>query len=221
MLVQRSIELTGKSTPRVHDRNLVAAGYRTSSGRGRSAPTITALDLAYHLTAVLGSEHLTDSVKTVERYRETHPVGTEGSKRPFKGCGIPLLEALPPEHDFIVGLEALFLAGAAGQLAEAAQLKAIATPRRGDGPAITVATLWPGTLGEIRLAGLASGETFAVRYGLHTPWDAGKKPTSREIDAWEKRLRQQRCATDIETLRRVSERTILGLAELLESTEES
>jgi hypothetical protein len=204
MMVQRSIELTGKSTPRVHDRNLVAAGYRTSSGRGRSAPTITALDLAYHLTAVLGSEHLTDSVKTIERYRETRPVGTEGSKRPFKGCGIPLLEALPPEHDFIAGLEALFQAAAAGQVAASS---------------ITVATLWPGTLGELRLAGLASGETYAVRYGLPTPWDAGKKPSPREIDAWEKRLRRQRGSTDIETLRRVSERTILGLAELLEPDE--
>jgi hypothetical protein len=51
-----------------HDRNLVVAGLRTKGGRGHSAATVTPLDAARLIIAVIGSFRVRDSVSTVKEF---------------------------------------------------------------------------------------------------------------------------------------------------------
>ncbi len=51
-----------------HDRNLVVSGLRTKGGRGHSAATVTPLDAARLIIAVIGSFRVRDSVSTVKEF---------------------------------------------------------------------------------------------------------------------------------------------------------
>jgi hypothetical protein len=85
-----------------HDRNLVVAGLRTFGGRGRNAPTVTPLDAARLMIAVLGSARVLDSVETVKAF-------TEATFHPLAGSPVfdPAIASLPPNHNFIEALAAL------------------------------------------------------------------------------------------------------------------
>jgi hypothetical protein len=53
-----------------HDRNLLVAGLRTKSGRGRSAPRVITLDAARLLVATLASFRTKDSVATLKQFEQ-------------------------------------------------------------------------------------------------------------------------------------------------------
>jgi hypothetical protein len=111
-----------------HDRNLVVAGLRTFGGRGRNAPTVTPLDAACLVTAILGSVRVLDSVNTVLAFERTQHVSPEEFLREMlakirtrttlgktpdepKYSPRPIFEAvtshLPRNHNFIEALAAL------------------------------------------------------------------------------------------------------------------
>jgi hypothetical protein len=84
-------------------------------------------------------------------------------------------------------------------------------------PLIEVAANTPGTVGDIRIAGVRSDVTAAVRYALPDPWDkpGGRQPSDAEIDAWEAKVKQHRTGGDFRLCGVISERTILHIAEAL------
>jgi hypothetical protein len=102
-----------------HDRNLIVAGLRTKSGRGRSAPEVTPLDAARLLVATLGSIRTKDSVATVKQFERAI---FEPPDRPkvidFRGYKLGVdadtqiemdsaIASLPHTHNFIEALAAL------------------------------------------------------------------------------------------------------------------
>jgi hypothetical protein len=116
-----------EATVTQHDRNLVVAGLRSKSGRGRSAAKVTARDAAVLLTAVLGSHRVKDSVETVSRYVDTqehrvwlqkhYPEDLEGRKaNVWEDFCIPEMAALPLGHSFIDAVECLITLSADGKL---------------------------------------------------------------------------------------------------------
>lgn len=206
-----------EATVVVHDRNLVIAGLRSKGGRGRSAAQVTERDAAHLLTAILASAQVRDSVHSVKRYGKTRPHRHTSSADGYKRSGIKELAQLPAEHSFIDALEALIAAAASGTLATAihaarpeAQGQKIPVPAL-----IEVAALTPGTIGDIRIAGLGERLSVNVRYAQPTPWDASDKPTQRDVAAWEAKLKKQQPRTDLEQYRRVSAQTIYKLGEAL------
>jgi hypothetical protein len=202
----------------VHDRNLVIAGLRSKGGRGRSAAAVTARDAANLLTAVLGSGLVKDSVASVERYAETRPQRATSSETLYSTIGLKDLSGLPASHSFVDGLEALIASAANGSLAGwlANQAKGTRARKIDVAPQIEVSALTPGTLGNIRISGI-NAMTADVRYALPDPWAKrrSKPPPKKEIDAWEARSRQYGVETDLEQYRRISAKTILGIAEAL------
>jgi|SRR5215813_10632590 len=196
-------EATGlpHSTVVFHDRYLVAAGLRTKGARGINAPNVTACDGAHLLTAILASAEVRDSVQSVKRYEKTRPNRTSSGTDGFKRCGIKELAQLPPRHSFLDALEALLMAAASGTMPKSA--------------VVEVAALTPGTIGDIRLAGLGNKSTVHVRYAEPSPWDSKKEPSAREVAAWEAKMKKHQAATDLEQYRRVSARTIFTLGESL------
>jgi hypothetical protein len=203
-----------EATVVVHDRNLVVAGLRSKGGRGRSAAQVTERDAANLLTAILASAQVRDSVDSVKRYSKTKPHRHTSSADGYKKSGIKELAELPTGHSFIDALEALIAAAASGTLAEA--IHADAQGLRVSAPAlIEVAALTPGTIGDIRIAGLGDRLSVNVRYAQPTPWDASSKPTQRDVAVWEAKMRKQHPRTDLEQYRRISARTIYKLGEAL------
>jgi hypothetical protein len=85
-----------------HDRNLVVAGLRTTGARGRNAPSVTPLDAARLLVAVLASVRTKDSVDTVRAFEKTRFEAERTSK--FFDQAIL---ALPPSHNLIEAITAL------------------------------------------------------------------------------------------------------------------
>jgi hypothetical protein len=212
-----------KTTPLVHDRHLVVAGLRSKHGRGRGAAKVTPADAARLLVAILGSATLEDSVRTVRRYAATRVAASENGGVPYARLGIAELERLPKEHSFIDAIEALIASAAAGSLAETMDewREGTRATRAMVAPLIEVSLLVVGTLGGLRIAGVKDGRTAAVRYALPsaTPRNGGKRPSGRELDAWAAAARASRGDSDYERSGRVSERTILRLADLLAPTE--
>lgn len=203
----------------VHDRNLVIAGLRSKGGRGLSAAKITARDVAHLLVALLASALVKDSVHSVRRYAATTPQAPASSPKLYHGLGIDELSHLPADHSFIDALEALTTSAAVGSLS-----KLDATGRsHAKGkivhpmPHIEVAALTPGTLGDIRISGAGKGVSRSVRYGLPDPWqpEANRKPSKTELKTWEATVKANRMESDFEQYRRVSEKTILRVAQLL------
>ncbi len=212
-----------KSTPLVHDRHLVVAGLRSKHGRGRGAARVTPGDAARLLVAIMGSATLEDSVATVERYAATEAAASEAGGHPYAGLGIAELERLPRDHSFIDAIEALIASAAAGSLAAMMDEWRAGTraTRVMVAPLIEVSVLVVGTLGELRIAGVKEERTAAVRYTRPVPASrkGGKRPSGRELDAWAAAARASRGDSDYERSGRVSERTILRLAELLAPAE--
>src|SRR5262245_42893013 len=102
-----------------HDRNLVIAGLRETSGRGRNAAKVTARSSAIVLTSVVAAYRAKDSVRAVEGYLNTQesdsyfkkhlPDLLEAGKNPnvWEDFGITELTTLSLEHSFIDALEVL------------------------------------------------------------------------------------------------------------------
>jgi hypothetical protein len=124
-----------------HDRNLAIGGLRTMGGRGRSAPTVTPIDAARLLVATLGSMRNKDSVATVKAFEQTTYelpasleeltarlrnenavlLGREPAMLPtFTRTFDPVIDGLPPDHNFIEGVAALIeeASGPVGDRAE-------------------------------------------------------------------------------------------------------
>ena len=118
-LIKMVAAATGTPEPTVtqHDRNLFSAGLRTKGGRGRSAATVTALDAARLLTAVLGSEQVKDAAETALRYSDTVEHHNRFFKKPpklpekhvatYEPVKLLAFDALSGEHSFIDALETL------------------------------------------------------------------------------------------------------------------
>jgi len=213
-----------EATVVVHDRNLLAAGLRSKKGRGRGAPSVTARDVAQLLTAILGSAQVKESVASVERYSDTRPYAGRSTVGLFKRVGIEELAALPADHSFVDALEALVIAAASGSLSKnlAAKSAKLGTSKAAVAPLIEVAAMTPGTSGDIRIAGVRKGITAAVNYVHPSPWDrpGARSPSKRELEAWEGRVKRRRAETDLEQYRRISQKTLLSAAEILDTSQE-
>jgi hypothetical protein len=112
-LVQVTAEILGisEATVIVHDRNLATAQtpLRSMAGRGRAAAKVTAGDAANLLMAVVASESVKDSARTVLAYRDLS--GDSGVK-----SGIGRYDELPASHTFGQGLAALIEAAAVKEI---------------------------------------------------------------------------------------------------------
>jgi len=203
-----------EATVAVHDRHLRAAGLRRSGGRGRSAARVGPRDAAVLLVSVLAGGNIVGTGETIRRYVTTRPQRQESNSPLPRDIGIPELASLSPDHSFIDAVEALISAAATGSLATA--------PHPSDGPAgddpatclplIEVAAIMPGTMGEIRLAGLPHGATINLRYALPSPWDGEKSPSKTAIKRWESSPTVQSRGRNFERYQRVTTPVIIHLA---------
>lgn len=100
-LVKTVAACTGLSEQTVvqHDRNLVVAGLRTKSGRGRSAARVTHLDAARLTVACLGSLRVKDSVDTVLSHEAT--AMNLGRSEFAQKRAIPGIPQPPRNHNFV------------------------------------------------------------------------------------------------------------------------
>lgn len=187
-----------------HDRNLVVAGLRTKGGRGRSAPQTTPRDLAHLLAAILGSELIQHSVHSVRRYELTVPAVSQSSPQLFGGCGVAELETLSKKHSLLDALESLATALIEGSLT--------AAPAP---PSIEISVLSPGTLADIRIAGLRRGGVRSVRYLLPDPFDGADAPSTAELKTWATRIKQFRVGGYIKVFRSINEEGLFRLAQRL------
>lgn len=202
-----------------HDRNLVTAGLRTKGGRGRSAAQTTSRDAARLLVAVLASEVIRESVHSVRRYEATQANASRSSTRLFTGCGIKELERLPKTHSFVDAVEALVTALTTGTL-----VPLISDDRRDPAAApssavasIEIGALSPGTLAEIRIAGVPRRSVCSVSYLLPDPFTGNRTPSTAELRAWEARMKEFRVDSYVEAYRRIKEKGLLRLAARLKS----
>jgi len=192
-LVEELSRLTGLPHATVVDidRRLVIGGLRAKAGRGRNAARMTPLDAARLLTAILASPQANTSVEAVERYTQTVVDRTRSTDRLYEATGHAELTKLPARHDFVAALEALITA----------MMDARRTATHPDhAPQIEVFAFTRATQGRVRLSGLANSLTVSVEY---RPAEAGR------------RGRAEASAGDLEQSRRITGRTILGLAQLL------
>ena len=194
-----------KATVEQHDRNLLVAGFRSKRGRGWAAPNVTARDIAHLITAILGSPQVKDSAATVRRYNATKVRPNASSKGLFAEIGIEELAALPVGHSFVDALEALFTATSTGSLE--GKLAAKARKERTDkiwvAPTITIEALAPGTEGSVSIGG--DGVIAVATY--QPPRDASRSRLQRG--------KHRHVHGDLEEYRRISEKTILRVADLL------
>lgn len=161
-LVQRISEAFAvpEATVQVHDRNLRSAGLRSKGGFGMHAAQMTARDAALLSLALLASDLVKDSVRSVERYMRALPDRARSSPTLFEAAGIADLLALGPEHSFVDGLAGIFQAVATGSFD--AMMAGSKPP--GTAPWIDVTAASPQSVGTIRIAGLPSGETVFAFY---------------------------------------------------------
>lgn len=197
----------------VHDRNLVVAGLRSKSGRGRGAAHVCARDAAHLLTAILGSGLVRESVETVKRYAETVLHRDTSTSGGFRGTGIKSLAKLPAGHSFVDAVEALFASAAEGEIAEEASRRIGAT---GSGTVVVpglieIAVMTPRTVGEIRLAGLDDAKTVSVRYAL----TQRQSPAALMKSAAQRKAAAKADLIDLEQIRRVSGKTVFAIGSLI------
>jgi hypothetical protein len=176
------------------DRRLTVAGLRTKGGRGYSAARVTPLDAARLLTAILGSPLATKSVETVRRYTKALVDPDRSSETSFANAGIGALTALPDRHGFVEALASLITA--AGSWANAKD------PKSGAMPGIEIFAFTRATYGRIRLSNLPGEMSVNIEY---LPASA-RRQSAKQSDA----------AGDLEQSRRITERTILAVAHLLQ-----
>jgi hypothetical protein len=208
-LVEALSKATGvaKATVVDIDRRLVTAGLRTKGGRGLSAARMTALDAARLLTAIIGSPQANASAEAVNRYSETHVDRWRSSDGLFGAIEVNDLAALPVRHSFVDGLAALIASASNGALAAMT-----AASRKVWLPHIEVYAFTRATYGRIRFSGMPNGKAASVEYILaRTPsGSAERNAPSRKKDT-----AADTAQGDLEQSRRVTERTILAVAELL------
>lgn len=196
-LAQTISEVTGTSLATVVDidRKLVKGGLRTKGGRGLHAARMMPLDAARLLTAILASQQANEATAAVERYTRTRVDESGSSNGRFDAAGFDDLSALPERHNFVDALAALIASVADGSLAalesEAGQ---------GWQPSIEIFAFTRATRGRIRIAGLPNGLTTSVEYIPTGRGDAGATGTA---------------TSDLEQSRRITERTIFSIGELL------
>ena len=176
------------------DRKLVKAGLRTRAGRGFSAAQMTSVDAANLLTAILAGSRSNESALAVERYAQTRVDKERSSERLFGAASLDDLAALPARHRFIDGLAAVIASAAAGSL-----YKLVAEIGGGSTPSIEIFAFTRAMRGRIRIAGLPNRRTASVEY------IAAKGTLGFPLGV----------AGDLEQSRRITERTIFSIAELL------
>lgn len=189
------------------DRKLVKGKLRTKGGRGLSVATMTPLDAARLLTALLGSPQANASVDAVERYAETLPDKTRSSDRFFGAAKLDDLAALPAGHSFVDALAALVASAVSGSLAEL-----MANSKEGWLPHIEVFAFTGATRGRIRISGLPNGLTASIEYA---PAPEPTKPLRTKKMSRVRNTRRHETIGDLEQSRRVTEGTILPIARLL------
>jgi hypothetical protein len=181
------------------DRKLVRGGLRTKGGRGLNVARMEPLDAARLLTAILASPQANEAATAVERYAQTRVDKSLSSEGQFGAACLDDLSALPARHSFVEALAALIASATDGSLAA---LEAKASQRWQ--PSIEIFAFTRATRGTIRMSGLPTGLTASVEY----------IPTARS------RAGSSDNATgDLEQSRRITERTIFSIAELLRESQ--
>ncbi len=183
------------------DRRLVSAGLRRKAGRGLHAAQMTPLDAACLLTAVLASPQANASVETVGRYAETAVDEARSSATLFGATAIEDLGHLTARHSFVDGLTALIASAANGRLA------VMLASKDAHPPQIEIFAFTRATRGRIRLAALPNGTTASLEYRLPK-----KRPKASAMGGDHA---ASEAAGDLEQSRRITERTVLRVAELL------
>lgn len=176
------------------DRRLVKGGLRTKSGRGFNVAQVTPLDAARLLTAILASPLATNAVEAVQRYADAIVDPKRSTPALFKETGIDELATLPGRHSYIEAVAALIASVASGPLSK--QAKAEGTKLKIELFAFTGATY-----GRLRLSGLPGDISANVEY---------LPPAPRRRSDGDSHL-----AGDLEQSRRITERTILAVGQLL------
>lgn len=170
------------------DRKLVKAMLRTKVGRGRSAARMTALDAARLLTGVLASSQANMAAEAVGHYAATVPDRARSSNKLYGSARLNDLAALPARHSFVDALAALITSAATGALARGTS-------------SLEVFAFTRAVRGRIRIAGLPNRFTAIVEY-IPAPGRANKDRGDESVG-------------DLEQSRRITERTILAIANLL------
>jgi hypothetical protein len=198
-LIKAISDVTGLAQGTVFDldRRLVKGNLRPVGGRGPNAARMGPLEAARLLTAVLASPQLKEAAEAVLRYAQTRPDKAQSSEDLFEATGLAELTTLPARHGFVEALAALIASCANGSLAKLTaggkqklQIEALAFTRA--------------THGRLRISGLGR-PAASVEYLL-----AGNG-TSRSSKVGKRSMEQ---AGDLEESRRITERTILSVAEL-------
>ena len=188
------------------DRKLVKAGLRSKGGRGLYAARMIPLDAARILTAMLASARTTLAAAAVNRYARTRVDPSRSSDGVFSASGLSDLATLAVEHSFVEGLAAVIASAADGALA-----RLLARAKNPSSfPHIEVFAFTEATCGRIRLSGLPNRMTASVEY-LPSPNPRGRRSPSPEGRAYG----TSGDGGDLEQSRRVTERTILAVANLL------
>ena len=216
-LVWKVSELLGISEPTIgqHDRNLVVAGFRSKSGRGTSAARMTPRDAACLLVAVLGSEQVKNSAQAVQRYSETrlHKTTSDG----YAHSAVEVLINLHPDHSFVDALEGLIATAADGSLQHAMyqDIEEFRGEKIGFPPIIEVTVQTPGQIADLSIRGTTM--TGYGRYCLPDPRDQHQTLhlPAAEVEAWRAQPVEHHVATDLTQYRQVTDKTILGLGEVL------
>jgi hypothetical protein len=207
-LVETLSLVTGVPLPTIVDidRKLVKANLRTKGGRGLHAAQMTPLDAARLLTAVLASPQANASGEAVARYERTQVDKTRSSDKLYGGAKLDDFSVLPPGHSYVDALASLIASVSGGALA-----RLIAKAEFEWLPAIEVFAFTRATRGRIRVSGLPTGLTASVEYALPPPGRSrsGKAAASRSESAAGEPI------GDLEQSRRVTETTILAIADLL------
>jgi len=208
-LVRTLSETTGVPLATVTDldRRLVKGALRTKGGRGLYAARMTPLDAARLLTAMLGASQSILAAAAVGRYAKTRVERSRSSDDLFGASGLTDLASLNPDHSFVDGLKSLIASAADGALA-----RLIAeTKRTGAIPSIEVFAFTEATNGRIRLTGLPNRMTVSVEYLPARTHLKGRPARSAKRGAFG----ADESVGDLEQSRRVTERTILAVANLL------
>lgn len=201
-----------------HDRNLAVNGLRSMGGRGRSAAKVTARDAARLLVAIMGSNHVKDTVETVLRYESAQArksAGTEGENS-FCKFSVPELASLPDPHGFVDGLEALIASFISGTIFDDAQ------PGWFIQNTIEVLVAAPTTEGRIRVSSRSKGGKGAqVHYGIWTPFDQyyPDEPPKEVLKYWRDSFgdRTTMDDPDLKQVRTITAKTFFALGKVLKS----
>jgi hypothetical protein len=198
-LVRLLSKVTGEPLPTVsdQDRKLVKAGLRTLRGRGWNAGRMTTLDAARLLTAVLASRQSNKAAETVELYAQTRPDTRRSSEGLYAVTGIDELVGLAKRHSFVDAVNALISSAGNGSLRRL-NLEKDGSPV----PRIEVYAFAGAAYGRVRISGLANGLTANVEYVLTDDKGASSAARTRQ-------------SGDLEQSRRITERTILSLGNLI------